>query len=88
MFECVKNEDGTHLYGGFYHIVGRIIEGPNGWIPANEGSEVVTPHYVTQYGLEIGFSKDVALVPEGFPSPVIQFEFQMNVPWLLSEQGR
>jgi hypothetical protein len=27
VYEYLENEDGTHLYGGFYHIVGRIIDG-------------------------------------------------------------
>jgi len=26
--ELMENKDGTHLYGAFYHIVGRIIKGP------------------------------------------------------------
>ncbi|MEB1808369.1 MAG: hypothetical protein LPK26_13945 [Bacillaceae bacterium] len=81
--EYMENQDGTHLYGAFYHLVGSIIEGPKLWIPADKGSEVSTPSFVEYHGVEIGFSKDVALVPDGFPVPTIQFEIQMNVPWLL-----
>ncbi|MFJ7826640.1 hypothetical protein [Psychrobacillus sp. NPDC096623] len=82
--EYMENEDGTHLYGGFYHVVGRIIKGPNLWVPTKKGSEVSSPTFINYKGIEIGFSNDLVLVPEDFPTPVIQFEFQMNVPWLLN----
>ncbi|MDR7239148.1 hypothetical protein [Neobacillus drentensis] len=81
VYECLENEDGTHLYGGFYHIVGRIIDGPDLWIPTEEGEEFSS---LGHNEIETEFNKDLALVPDDFPRPVIQFEFQMNVPWLLS----
>jgi hypothetical protein len=81
VYECLENEDGTQLYGGFYHIVGRIVYGPDLGIP----NEVEKEFYSLGHNeIEIGFNKDLALVPNAFPRPVIQFEFQMNVPWLLS----
>ncbi|MEH7454184.1 hypothetical protein [Gottfriedia acidiceleris] len=67
----MENEDGTHLYGGFYHIVGRIIDGPKLW-------------ECTEKNISIGFSEDLRLVPENFPKPIIQFEFEMNIKWLLN----
>ncbi|MFD1738621.1 hypothetical protein ACFSCX_19035 [Bacillus salitolerans] len=82
--EYMENIDGTHLYGAFYHIVGKIVDGPKLWVPTKVGSEVSTPNFVEHNGVEIGFSEDLALVPKGFPIPTIQFEIQMNVPWLLS----
>lgn len=84
VYECMKNEDGTHLYGGFYHIVGKIINGPDLSMPTMEGEESSSLHFIGHNEIEIGFNKDLALVPDDFPRPVIQFEFQMNVPWLLS----
>ncbi|MCD5324464.1 MULTISPECIES: hypothetical protein [Pontibacillus] len=82
--EYMENKNGTHLYGAFYHIVGRIIEGPKLWVPTKEGSEVSSPDFVKYNGVEIDFSDDLALVPEGFPMPTIQFEIQLNIPWLLN----
>ena len=79
--EYMKNEDGTHLYGAFYHIVGKIIDGPQLWTPINSENEVQLSN---SGGLEIGFSEDLDLVPEDFPKPIIQFEIQLNIPWLLS----
>jgi hypothetical protein len=75
VYECKQNEDGTHLYSGFYHT--KL------WEPTTKDSEVYSPSFVKHSGIEIGFSEDLALVPGDFPMPVFQFEFQMNVPWLL-----
>lgn len=84
VYECFENEDGTHLYGGFYHIVGRVIDGPDLWKPTEKDSDVSSPNFEKYNSIKIGFNKDLALVPDDFPKPVIQFEFQMNVPWLLN----
>ncbi|UOE93327.1 hypothetical protein [Alkalihalobacillus sp. LMS39] len=81
--EYMLNKDGTHLYCAFYHIVGRIIDGPK-WIPTKKGSEVSTPNFAEHNGVDVSFSEDLALVPEEFPMPTIQFEIQMNVPWMIS----
>ncbi|MGP1908009.1 hypothetical protein ACTSEZ_07540 [Metabacillus sp. JX24] len=81
VYELIDNEDGTHLYGGFYHIVGKIIDGPDIWKPSEETVDFPT---LGRNDMEIGFNKDLALVPSSFPRPVIQFQFEMNVPWLLS----
>ncbi|MBP3953134.1 hypothetical protein [Bacillus suaedae] len=80
----LENKDGTHLYHVFYHIVGTIIEGPELWAPTTEESETSSPNCVEQNGIDIGFSEDLDLVPEEFPTPTIQFEIQMNVPWIFS----
>ncbi|MBS3680772.1 hypothetical protein KGF86_11140 [Ornithinibacillus massiliensis] len=79
----IANQDGTHVYGIFYHIVGRIIDGPENW-PSNViSTEVLTPYSIEQCEADVWFTQDLALVPEGFPKPIIQVEIKMNVPWLL-----
>lgn len=80
----MEKDNGTHLYGVFYHIVGRIIKGPQLWVPTQKGSEVSSPHFATYHGIELGFSEDLMLLPEGFPEPAIQFEMEVTIPWLLS----
>lgn len=74
--EYVKNKDGKHFYRAFYHIIGKIIEGPQLW-----GKEASTYNLA---GFEIGFTEDLDLVPEEFPMPTVQVEIHMNIPWLLS----
>jgi hypothetical protein len=81
--QYTENNDGTHLYGAFYHIVGRIIRGPELWVPTQKGSEVSSPNFAELKNIGAGFTQDLSLVPEEFPLPAIQFEIEIDVPWLL-----
>lgn len=76
------NEDGTHLYGALYHIVGEIIEDAQLCSPISSENEVSLTY---PEEIEMQFSEILDLVPEGFPQPTVQFEIQLNVPWLVSE---
>lgn len=75
VFTADEKEDGTLLYSGFYHVIGRIVHGPDGEMALVDG-------------LPITFSKETDLVPEGFPEPVLQWDFEMDVPWLLDEEEK
>ncbi|MDY7220745.1 hypothetical protein [Halalkalibacterium halodurans] len=77
----MENKDGTHFYGAFYHFVGKIIKSPKQW---EADSGVAYPIFTKDKGLEISFSEDLYLVPNGFPTPTVQLDIQLNVPWLLS----
>lgn len=79
--EYMVNEDGTHLYGAFYHIVGKIIDAPQLYTPTNSENEFST---LNLNRIEIGFSEELDLIPDSFPKPTVQFEIQLNIPWLLS----
>lgn len=81
----IENTDGTHLYGAFYHVVGRVIEGPELWMPTQEDSEVSSPNFVEVNKIVLGFTEDLVMVPEGFPLPSIQFEIEVNIPWFLNK---
>jgi hypothetical protein len=84
VYNMVKNDDGTCLYGGFYHITGRIIKGPDCTVISEENSSVRTFNLLPLVeGYKIGFTQRLSLVPEGFPLPVIQMEFMFNIPWVL-----
>ncbi len=30
-----------------------------------------------------GFTSNLSLVPEGFPEPILQFEFEAIIPWVI-----
>ncbi|KGX91158.1 hypothetical protein N781_04980 [Pontibacillus halophilus JSM 076056 = DSM 19796] len=83
--EYMENEDGTHLYDAFYHLVGRIVEEPNDSAPHKTEDEFSSLH---EHEIHIAFSNDLALVPEGFPKPIIQLEIQLNLPWLVNQQDK
>lgn len=66
------NEDGTHLYGGFYHVVGTIV------------SENLNREN-SQDEIHFSFSAKLDLLSADFPQPAIQVEFAANIPWVLPE---
>jgi len=82
--EFMKNEDGTHIYIAFYHLVGKIIERPEHSQPTKKNGEDSPLLFVNVHGFEISFTEDLSLVPDGFPMPTIQMEMQLNIPWLLT----
>ncbi|CEG21329.1 hypothetical protein BN1080_00236 [Planococcus massiliensis] len=73
----VGDDDGKDmlLYMGFYHAVGELVEGPKQAV-------------AEESGLRFHFSEQTDLVPEGFPEPVLQWEFELEVPWLLEKEKR
>jgi hypothetical protein len=85
---CV-NDDGSHLYQGFYHFVGRLIEGPDCMVPFPFGNEEFHGHNIVLQSLtnelRIGFTEKISLRPgdETFPEPILQLEFNMDIPWVL-----
>ena len=79
--EYIENDDGTHLYSALYHIVGKIIDRTELQLLTNSEKGVSIPNCDE---VEIDFNeKDLDLVPDDFPKPTVQFEIQLNIPWLL-----
>jgi len=51
-------------------------------VDTEEGS---MPNFETINGVQIAFTDELAMTPDkDLPKPVIQLEFQLNVPWLLN----
>ncbi|MGP1908412.1 hypothetical protein ACTSEZ_09565 [Metabacillus sp. JX24] len=76
--EFGPNEKGLHLYSGCYHIVGKIIKGN----PVNTNSW--NDNNVIQIGrFTFVFSNDLHFVPNGFASPTLQIDFEVEIHWIL-----
>ena len=74
VYELDHDGDITYLYGGFYHLVCRIVRASDHHLPIPLADSV-----------EICYTANAALVPHCFPGPALQLEFVINVPWVLSE---
>ena len=72
-------DDYNHLYMGFYHLVGEIVKKPNEDVEKWNDSNIIKIDNVNFI-----FSEELDLVPEKFPQPVIQLEFEVILPWLLN----
>lgn len=72
VYHCGRLGPGRHYYGGWYHLVGRVEFGEQ------EASPPV------QFGpCRVYFHSRPALLPKVFEGrPVIQMEFEAEVPWL------
>lgn len=68
---------------GFYHLAGEIVKKPN-----KEAKKWDDLNIIKIDNLKFTFSEDLDLVPENFPKPVIQLEFEVMLPWLLEEKCR
>jgi len=81
------DHDGKLHYGGFYHIVGSYLSGEDVWQPVakNLARQNSVKMFNVADGFDIGFTHKVALVPEGFPRPVLQMEVRFSLPWVLDE---
>ena len=81
-----REDSGAHLFGGSFHIVGRICSGSDGWKPFGENGFV--PDFESLAGvIEFGFTSTLALVPQIFEERgLVQLEFMALVPWVIPEQ--
>ena len=74
-------KSGRILYGGFYHVKGRVIQ--RGSEEMETSAVKLTEHYEIYPPLEEGG----ALVPDDFPTPVLQIEIYAQIPWLISAEN-
>ncbi|KIL35035.1 hypothetical protein SD71_15335 [Cohnella kolymensis] len=74
-------ENGRLLYLGVYHIVGVIVSGPT--VITDMWSNV---NLTKVEDFNIGFSYELRCVDPDFPEPIIQLEFEANLPWLLDKE--
>jgi hypothetical protein len=72
VYHCAREESGLHYYGGWYHFIGRILN----------GERESAPH-VSFGPFKVSFKSGPALLPEaGIGQPVVQLKFDALVPWL------
>lgn len=83
------NDDGTLLYGGFYHLCGILAEGKSAWKNINDKTAywdddeafAISPNF------HVSFHRDIVLLEKGFPLPAIQLDFSADIPWVLKKRN-
>ncbi len=74
IYHTARVESGLHLYGGWFHFIGRILKQPNGLAKVNE-------HFT------IDFLVNRALAAKSFENrPLVQVEITAEVPWVLKDE--
>ncbi|MBL9142892.1 MAG: hypothetical protein JNM99_04340 [Verrucomicrobiaceae bacterium] len=79
-----SGKDGRHITGGFYHLIGRILDGADLLRGPPDFKtfefERLTPKF------EFGFTSSAALVPSTFTAtPVLQLEWQTTIDWCIPD---
>jgi hypothetical protein len=69
-------------YHLWYHFVGRIVSGADGWRPIDENGHMYDGEEITP-GVSLGFSSQLSLVNDAFDGkPTVQLDFQLEAPWV------
>ena len=90
MTECYvncQNADGTLFYGGFCHLCGTLIQGESAWGKTSEASsrcDADLMYHIDDHFC-VSFGEACDLVEVQFEAPVLQIEFQADIPWVLDK---
>lgn len=84
VYKIYEVEKGLHFYGGWYHFIGRFLEGEDSYSATDEKTRQAKFQQLDK-GFSIGFTTTTNLVAKDFPRPVLQIEFTGTLPWLLDE---
>lgn len=76
-----ETDNDKHLYSGFYHLVGEIVRRPSNKTRMWDDLNIINIDNV-----KFTFTDKLDLVPDKFPKPIIQLEFEVVLPWLLNEK--
>ena len=85
---CAKDEN-TLYYGGFCHICGTLLSGKSAWKPTSDSTacwdEKATYPLSPNFG--VSFSDRIDMPEPDFPLPVIQLDFDADIPWVLEKKN-
>lgn len=74
-------EKGIRKCIGSYHLVGKLLKGELSTLSTwNDTNTSEIKHFI------FGFSNELQFVPEGFSNPVLQLDFEADIPWVLDEK--
>lgn len=74
-------EDSRQLAIGNYHFSGNLLEGE--WSTLEDWSDA---NSTWVDGMQIGLSTEMELLPDDFPMPAVQVNFELDMPWVLAEE--
>lgn len=86
------DENGQVWYAGFYHLCGKIIHEESRLAPLPDAESPAhwnnghTHKPDPDFPFQVSFEEDIHLLPETFPTPVLQMEIDTRLPYLLPEK--
>jgi hypothetical protein len=85
LYRVARLDSGLHKYGGWFHFVGTIVSGRDAMVPVGIGAfhhdlEQISTNFA------LGFTARITLPEPSFKGhPVVQIEYDADIPWLLGE---
>lgn len=88
-FVYCKNKDNSLLYGGFCHVCGTLIRGKSAWVNISETHSYYNTDltYRLDKNFHISFQEECLMIEEQFEAPILQIEFEANIPWVLDKKN-
>ena len=89
-------EDGTLRYNGWYHVCGTPVE----WTETTSETVAENGVRILQHRMDLAYSpapdypfsilpvKNTVMLPKGFPTPALQLEIDVRLPWVLPDPYR
>ena len=68
IFHLGPLDSGWHLYGGWFHVVGHLVEGADAKVPLDVQTGTFDLEPMDEH-FRFGITTDTVLVPRSFPSP-------------------
>ncbi len=79
-----RNRDGSVHYGGWLHVCGKVVKGKA------DGEHMVTLRQGEAYGVtedfRVWFGEESMMVEKEFDAPVMQIDFETDLPWVLDKK--
>ena len=79
-----KSGEPTHMYGGWYHVVGVMLEGR---LESAVESALTRYRPDPDFDFNVWFGDDVkrmGWIYEGFPTPIVELSISTTLPWLIA----
>ena len=79
-----RNRDGSVHYGGWLHVCGKVVKGKE------DGEHTITLRPGEAYGVtedfKVWFSEECLMTEKEFDAPVMQIDFETDLPWVLDKK--
>ncbi|MDR0467858.1 MAG: hypothetical protein LBG67_03315 [Campylobacteraceae bacterium] len=90
VYDYSTYKNGKVWYGGWYHIVGKIVKGKDIWVETHRADGDIVYHRGDMHkvadDLEVGFTLQIYLHNDNFPDNIFQMEINFWVPWVLDDK--
>ncbi len=83
VYQTHKLENGLQNYGGWFHFAGAFISGKE---CKSEGSNTFEMTLINE-NFSVSFSKDKSLSFFEKNIPLVQVEFEANIPWIIESEA-